>query len=188
MHIGEAKTGRRMMSKHARTTITIPADLKARMEAIEDVVNWSALACQAFEQKLAEIIKQKGTGNMTDVVNRLRVSKRKFVNQQYQEGHATGKKWAKDAAEAGELIRLNDMRDLAASAWNYWFTDQKGAAYSTAEFFVFQMWPEDDGDRSAAYNFWEQRGFDQFHQPKDDFVCGFAEGALSIWDEVKDQV
>lgn len=34
------------MSKHARTTITVPADLKARMDSVEESINWSALACE----------------------------------------------------------------------------------------------------------------------------------------------
>src|SRR6516225_5119268 len=48
------------MPKHARTTITVPPDLKARMEAVEESVNWSAIACQAFEQRLAEITRRRG--------------------------------------------------------------------------------------------------------------------------------
>ena len=79
------------MSKHARTTITVPADLKARMEAIEEPVNWSALACQAFEHKLAEMIKQGGPKNMTDVVARLRASKDRLESEQYQAGQEPGK-------------------------------------------------------------------------------------------------
>ena len=48
------------MAKHARTTISVPSELKARMDAVDESVNWSAVACQAFELKLAEITKRKG--------------------------------------------------------------------------------------------------------------------------------
>ena len=70
------------MSKHARTTISIPPDLKARMEAVDEPVNWSALACRAFEQKLAEIIKRKGSSNMNDVINRLGAKNAKLSRAQ----------------------------------------------------------------------------------------------------------
>jgi hypothetical protein len=41
-----------------RTTITVPADLKLRMDAVKEEINWSALAASAFEAKLAEIAKK----------------------------------------------------------------------------------------------------------------------------------
>ena len=37
-----------------RTNISVPADLKCRMEKVEDDVNWSALACRAFEAELGQ--------------------------------------------------------------------------------------------------------------------------------------
>ncbi|MHC4179286.1 MAG: hypothetical protein ACYSWU_17370 [Planctomycetota bacterium] len=37
------------------TSISVPPDLKRRMDKVKEPVNWSAVACQAFEQKLAEI-------------------------------------------------------------------------------------------------------------------------------------
>jgi len=38
-----------------RTNISIPADLKRRMDKVSEGVNWSALACRAFEDKVAEM-------------------------------------------------------------------------------------------------------------------------------------
>ena len=45
------------MSKRnfCRTTITVPGELKKRMKRAGSKVNWSAVACEAFETKLAEI-------------------------------------------------------------------------------------------------------------------------------------
>src|SRR5688572_30579385 len=40
---------------YARTTITIPGELKARMEEVGSRVNWSAIASQAFEFRLSEL-------------------------------------------------------------------------------------------------------------------------------------
>jgi len=38
-----------------RTTISVPRELKGRMDKVKEGVNWSALACQAFQTKLAEL-------------------------------------------------------------------------------------------------------------------------------------
>jgi hypothetical protein len=174
------------MSKHARTTISIPPDLKARMDAVDESVNWSALACQAFERKLAEIIKRKGSGNLSDVISRLRVSKRKFENEQYQEGHAAGQVWAKEEAEAEELIRLRDWKNQCGNDWDDSFRDDDQSAYGACERLVFHIWPEDDGDRGAVSDFWVQRGYEDYR--RGDFVRGFADGALVIWNEVRDKI
>jgi hypothetical protein len=43
-----------MLSYH-RTTITIPLDIKRRMDAVMENVNWSKVASDAFMAKLDEI-------------------------------------------------------------------------------------------------------------------------------------
>jgi hypothetical protein len=161
------------MSKHARTTITVPPDLKARMDAVDEPVNWSALACQAFEQRLAEITKRKVITNMTDVVNRLRASKRTFEDHKYQEGHDAGKRWASNNAEAAELMRL--------AAWHHLHQPHCGPVDFTSA-----VWPEHEGDTDIADAFWYPHADDR--SPTGAFVRGFADGALAIWDEVKDKL
>ncbi len=175
------------MAKHARTTITIPPDLKARMEAVEEPVNWSAIACRAFEQKLAEIIRRKGPKDMAEVIDRLRASRRRHESEQLALGNARGQSWARDQAEVGELILLERLRDECGRRdWDGLFMSGEGDAYGSSEHFVFAIWPERDGDRGAATEFWEMLGIE--HHPQDDFVRGFAEGALEVWDEVKDRL
>ena len=41
---------------YARTTITVPLKLKRRMKALGNEVNWSAVACAAFEAKVLSLI------------------------------------------------------------------------------------------------------------------------------------
>jgi hypothetical protein len=41
------------MARSARVTITVPAELKARMESHDKPVNWSAVASRAFACELA---------------------------------------------------------------------------------------------------------------------------------------
>jgi hypothetical protein len=80
---GASLMGRRTV----QTSISIPSHLRSRMDAVDEQVNWSAIACQAFEQKLAEINKRKELRDISDVVIRLRASRRQFENEQYQAGH-----------------------------------------------------------------------------------------------------
>lgn len=42
-----------------RINITLTGDLKERMQAVTEDVNWSAIASRAFELKLAEIAARK---------------------------------------------------------------------------------------------------------------------------------
>src|SRR4051794_17293907 len=98
------------MGKTVRTTISVPAELKARMEAAAEQVNWSAVACQAFEAKLAEIITRRGPRDMNDAITRLRESKRRADEAAESEGSEDGRRWAMEEAEAVELERLEALR------------------------------------------------------------------------------
>src|SRR5262245_14260814 len=89
-----------------RTTVSIPQDLKARMDAVSEPVNWSQVAVRAFEDKLAEIASRKKEKTMSDAIQRLRASKLKGDDRRYREGHEAGWAWARDVAEAEELRRL----------------------------------------------------------------------------------
>jgi hypothetical protein len=176
--------------KSARTTISVPRQLKARMEAVAEPVNWSALACRAFEAKLAEIAAKKEQKSMDDIITRLRASKWRVENEQYQQGDAAGRDWVKDLAEADELRRLERWKAEMGQYWAGCFTgDDQNCAYSAAEQVVFTVWPEHDGDRAVVRDFWEQAlGDDTSAADDPQFVKGFVEGALALWDEVKDQL
>jgi hypothetical protein len=129
-----------------------------------------------------------GTADLNEVIDRLRASKRKFENEQYQAGHEAGQDWAKDEAEAGELICLSNARHQIGTDWDDHFSDNEvRSAYSASELFTFIVWPEHDGDRSSADDFWERRGFEGDH-PVGEYVRGFSDGALSIWDQVSHEL
>src|SRR5262245_57540294 len=95
-----------------RTTISVPLDLKKRMDAAGAGVNWSAVACRAFEVELAEIAARKKEKTMDDVIQRLRASKLRGASEAHKEGDAAGRKWARDHAEADELQNLENLLDL----------------------------------------------------------------------------
>ena len=97
-----------------RTTISVPRDLKRRMDAVKEPVNWSALACRAFEEKLAEIATKKEEKSMADIIQRLRTTKPDLI---YQQGQADGRRWASEQAQYEDMLRLEQLyeeNDLAA--------------------------------------------------------------------------
>lgn len=178
------------MSKSVRTTISVPADLKARMDAVGEPVNWSAVACQAFALKVAEITARKGVKTMSDVVARLRASKQQHEDATFRRGVEAGEEWAKGHAEAAQLERLERLNESEHGDLRGVFLASETSAYGPGEHFYFLIEPEDTGSRTAARDFWSNWvSDDDFVLPSDpDFVRGFAEGALNVWFEVKDQL
>src|SRR5262249_23608495 len=79
-----------------RTTISLPPDLKSRMDAVKESVNWSGVAAAAFEAKLKELAARKEPENMEDVVKRLRAAAELEANEEYQAGFEAGQAWAKE--------------------------------------------------------------------------------------------
>lgn len=174
----------------AKMTIYVPDDLKGRMDQAEGV-NWSPLACRAFEGKLAEIITQRGVRDMKDVATRLRTSKQKSEDMYVKRGRLDGQDWAKNSAEAEELERLAAYDAAFASQSIRSFESVPNAsAYGEDEHFVFVIRPDDDGERRAARDFWEELLSDDAEvftgQPA--YIQAFADAALEVWNEVKDQL
>lgn len=182
------------MGNIIRTTISVAADLKRRMDKVKEPVNWSALACRAFEQKLGEIAAKKEKKTMDDVIQRLRASRQQFDDRDYSKGLEAGKEWAKSDAEAVELQRLAKLRETidadARDSWQDWFeTGGSRSAWGAWERFVFLIRPETDGDRSACGEFWEEVLGDDVHMAGGAaWLRGFADGALEIWWEVERQL
>jgi hypothetical protein len=174
-------------SAYFRTTITVPLNLKKRMDAVKEDVNWSALACRAFEAKLGEIASRKAGKDMKDVVERLRASKRSGEAQSYKEGEVAGREWAKQEAEAGDLERLDRVRAERGLDWGKLFHDPGTFALPATQWVYFHMYPENRGDRSAVKEFWESALGDE-REVDDLFVKGFCDGALEVWAEVRDQL
>jgi hypothetical protein len=181
-----------------RTTISVPVDLKERMDAVKDQVNWSAIAVRAFEQKLAEIASRKKKKTMDDMIQRLRGWIIQRQNEDYQAGHEDSQEWGKHSAGVRDLERVEKLvldvnriyegglgqflRECAALAG-------VAGAYTVGERVYFQMFPEHQDDHTAAASFWEAAlGNDSGKTENPDFVRGFIEGAKELWDTVKDRL
>ena len=172
------------------TSISVSQSLRRRMDKVKSRVNWSAVACAAFEQELAKIDSQKEVRKMKDVIDRLRATKVEEGNDMHEAGYETGQQWAKHDASAKQLKRLDALRGRLLHDWDESFDSQCGSsAYSIAERLFFEIEPNCDGERSEASEFWETAAPDDTHSIEDDdWLRGFADGALAVWGEVKSQV
>jgi hypothetical protein len=177
-------------AKYARTTISVPPDLKRRMEAVEEDVNWSAVACRAFEAKLGEIASRKEKKTMDDVIARLRASKQREDDLDYRYGEAQGRDWAANHASAHALMRLEDYREWTGSEWRSLFESYTSSTTPAERLADVLLPPEEVAmsyNRSSQLEFWQK--ITPMHMPDtESFVRGFADGALALWLEVKDHV
>jgi hypothetical protein len=181
---------RRVMAKKTqrspRMTITVPFELRARIEAVDQDINWSAVAARAFQDKLAEIAAKKVRKEMSDVIQRLRASKRRAEDEESQQGYEDGRQWAEDRAEAEQLERLDDL--VRGSDWDRFFDGD--SAYSWGDHLVWVMDADEHGGRYRTKEFWETVAGDNDYKlsSNEAYIRGFADGALSVWDAVKDKL
>jgi hypothetical protein len=173
-----------------RQIISIPMDLKRRMDKVADQANWSAVAAQAFEIKLGEIAATKEKMNMNDVIQRLRALNFGETSQVYKTGQEVGQEWAKENAGPSELRRLDEWKASMDAEGMFCKSPTSPfiAAYSMADALYFSMSPENDNDRDASHEFWESVGASNDQQSDSDFIEGFCEGARDIWIAVKDKI
>jgi hypothetical protein len=179
------------MKKSTRTTISVPAALKERMEQVEGV-NWSAIACRAFEAKLAEIITKKGAKDMEDVVARLKASKAKTGDADKIRGREAGREWASSRAEAVELERLEAYTeaDFGGWSWEEWLIGPHVSNGFSDAHMVAEAVTDEGLDRRDAESFWitaiGELAFNQMASAT--FLVGFVKGAMEVWSKVKDEV
>jgi hypothetical protein len=172
----------------ARINVSISDDLKRRMDEVEDEgVNWSALASQAFEAKLAELITRRGARNMRDVIARMRALKRGGGSGDRSRGREAGTNWAKNSAHPSQLERLDELINGVDEEY---FTHDPDHEYSSGERFYYEVVePDHEGRRRAALDWWS-RNFEGLSDelPTASDVQGFAEGAMEVWDQVRDEL
>jgi hypothetical protein len=171
----------------ARMNITVPRTLKKEMDA-QINVNWSAVASQAFQDKLIELKSQMEVTNMDEVVERLRASKQRAESEQYQRGLTEGRDWAKGGAEFDELQNLSAWRQsMNEHDWSIVMHDSDG--FGAAWFnLVNTIWPERADDRSAVDDFRESIMGDTMTPCTAEFTRGFADGAIEVFEQVKRQL
>jgi hypothetical protein len=172
----------------ARINLSISDDLKRRMDEVEDEgVNWSALAALAFEAKLVEFVTKRGARSMREVIARLRAARHEVRPGGSARGREAGIAWASNVARPEHLETLDD---LISSGDEGYFAEDPDQDYPPAERFYYEVIePDHEGNRRAALRWWSQN-FEGLVEvgPSGEDVTGFAEGAQSIWDQVKDEI
>jgi hypothetical protein len=161
-----------------RTTISLPADLRRRMKACGEDVNWSAVAARAFAAEVARLFTQKHDVRLEDVVARLRSTQGQSHSDLFHQGRLQGEKWAQRQATAAQLHCLWAAR-----------RDANRKTGANAENWLAAV----DSKRSSVEVLTEIIGYDRTPRPggrantlmkSSEFVHGFAAGAIHIWKQV----
>jgi hypothetical protein len=167
--------------KAFRTTITVPAELKRRMDAADEDINWSALACEAFQAKLGEIAARKVAMTMDNdqAIERLRALQEQEADELFEEGEQAGIAWAKRTATPSELNRLCRFMEFCGADWNELFWTDK----ITSTLLHEKIQPKSE---ERADIFWDNVLGDDAHKADESmFLKGFAEGTAEWWETVR---
>jgi hypothetical protein len=172
----------------ARTTISIADDLKRRMDRVRKPVNWSSVAAEAFERRLNVMAQNKQEkSSMEAVIARLRASRDQRGLDEFALGEARGSEWAMKIAEYAELSRLEKHFDVTDMLEHY--NDRTKSVFSWAErlaFTTLPMRPLGQYTSQDAAKFWARAGvLEPRHLQSAEFLRGFVEGAVSIFEQVK---
>ena len=108
---------------------------------------------------------------MDDVIQRLRASKERIGQANHEAGKTAGARWAKQIAEYDELERLS--RHL------------EERVVEDAEGFESVVDPDGERDPRDWIDFWEQNGC---REPSDEYVMGFVDAAVVVFEEVVDKL
>lgn len=169
----------------SRTSISLPDDLKRRMDAVGARVNWSKVACLAFEQKLADIALSERKHKMKDVIQRLRASKATGEHEALEASKQAGRLWAAKTASWTELTNLNDnFGDWTDGDWDD-FCDCVPDAYGHIGALMEAINPG-NWDRSIAEGFGDQFLDKKYPSPRE--IQGFCLGAFELLAEVEDKL
>ncbi len=158
-----------------RLSISVPDELKAEMDNIETRVNWSAIAQSAFAREIG-LQKRLEVGEMEQVVERLRASKEKSVDYDFDLGKKNGGEFAQKYADYSDLRKINeiDVDNLSESDKDL-----------NLRFLVDALW-------GSEVDRWEVEGFLESHLSADRTsaaeIKGFVVGVQDVWDQVADKL
>jgi hypothetical protein len=163
----------------ATMNISLPDELKARMDDDPRQSSWSAVARKAFELELRSAMKLEDN-DMTATVERLRASKEKIEQEQRPIWLGMGREWAMKHAEFDELERVTAL----AESEGWMSTDDAHEQICTLYEAVHDEAAHDirDVERFALKMFERER------TPSSSQLDWFVEGAAEIGDEVLDRV
>lgn len=169
-----------------RVTITVPGDLRKRMQSTAESVNWSAVATKAFEEKLAEVVAKRETQSLDDAVQRMRASRLASADGAYADGFERGREFVTQHADwkfceglKGAMAEWTDARWAQAQ--------QDGGAGAALELVLKRVDPQRFKAAKAVRGFLVDHVGD--HLPSAvQFARGWCEGALSCFRQIEERV
>jgi hypothetical protein len=168
----------------ARIALYVPDDLRARMEAARDEINFSDIARPAFTVAVTVFEHRKGQ-NMSTAIARLRASKLQADQQDKDRGNTAGRVWAENRA----AYRV--LRDLLFRRNQHPGEEPKRALRCIidptddfpAEELAELLYPL----RSATHDADGPYLVHVMHQ-SDEFWLAFIDGALEFFNEIRAEV
>jgi hypothetical protein len=159
----------------ARITLYVPDDLKERMNQAGDSINWSEVVRPAINVALATF-KHRKEQTMETVIERLRASREESRERDQIGGTEAGRQWARDHATFDELKRL-------AAAWKQIPAGLGDQQYAEVFFRAVDPEREMTTEELREYCFGDEQV-----NVSDPYVSGFFEGAVDVFEDVKDEL
>ena len=122
------------------------------------------------------------------LVGRLKASKRNLDSVRYQRAFTDGRHWARQHADLLGFQQLAELRASHGDAeWENLFVEREHATLAPCEILGMHLLGLTDVEpygscRGEAREIWEDRETDP------NSLRGFADGALAIWEEVREEV
>jgi hypothetical protein len=165
----------------ARVSIYVQDDLKLRMDAAGEAINWSELARPVFQAALAAYEHRAKGGTMETAIERLRASKDKYIKKKTDHGRLVGSSWAENTAEYAQLevIAGIDVDGLR--------TQSRETILETLK---YALDPDDEGsDLNTLMEGCPVPDIppDLLNQP-DAYLLGFIEGVQGFFNRVKEKI
>ena len=114
----------------SRTTITVPCDLKKRMKRAGSALNWSAIACEAFEAKLEEVGPFEEITSIDGAIERLKATTEPEPAAEVvhsDSGASAGRHWALNLASVEQLSSMEEFQDeVADENWAELLSSREG--------------------------------------------------------------
>lgn len=150
-------------------------------------IDWSQVATEAFERKF-ETLSIKPIGKLESLVKRLKDSRAEMVSRDRLKGLESGRSWATNLASFEELDNLSNWWNTTSKIDRDWYLttkedDPNGVGRELACLIMGKC--NDDWD--ASDEFWSNaEDSDDGPCPPDLFFRAFAQGALEVWNSVKE--
>lgn len=158
----------------AKMTITLPTDLKLRIDAAAEV-NWSGIAATAYRMKLTELQANSEPNTLDEALARLRAGIRMESNEDFADGQEAGRAWAMKAAKPKHLRRLTaavvDIDNMP---------EEERVASLVG---IMEPNEENEIDRDTLQV--QLDGYISATQAESsDYVGGFVRGATDVWEQL----